>query len=887
MIRTTATKIRTRMQKASWPKPTGHKIKIYNPKWSQKGGNKLIQKRQLKDLIAVFRSEYSPRNLNNRSDDVSVKIELGNNSNFNIPINNDHVSGLSDKPHLYLIYERDKEDNQGTNAEQNKEKDNERIYLQPNKIAKNGTWKLIAGFIPWKIRSRKIRLKHGDTYFLGKPWQCFSLFDWSVGETVKIEYYSPLPFPYNVYRFCQTWFKKGLIFVSSLIGLFLLWIVLSWSTVPGAESLPVFNGAPVVIFASDFKTPLKPLPTQRPANVADLAQFGEYLPNAVVASEDRRFYSHRGVDARGILRAVFSLVTLQSSQGASTIDQQTARILYPKWVGRNLERRFARTILAKPTTIWRKLRELPLAVKIDNNHSKEEVLLAYLNAAPLGREKYGFVEAADYYFKKPVSQLNLAEVATLVAMLPEPNNYIDEGLCSSQGQFYLERLSRRRRRVIDWMVREGYLENVGLARQAKLIPVTNLFDASVCRPSDSNPIVPRIYSSLIYQELFHLMQEEYRQGNLVVETTIDPRKQRQAQRSLESFVKSQGEPRGISQGALVSIEPASGEVVALVEAVEPQIERYLYKDPKDKKDVLTEDRKICEAVAGNRCIKLEYNFASREEHPPGSTFKVFAYTAAIEKGVSPNKIYDCKPVTWEGETFSATQWKDSYCESQSGSLDMLTAMGVSDNLTAMKVGKDAGLKRIIEMAKRMGISSKLEDKPRLVLGLNPVTLLDTTSAYGVLANRGYKKRPHVIRRIVDISSPECSYQNYQNNPQCFTLYAYDGDFVSGLKPDSRGNRRIVSEAVADKMTVLMQGTVADGVNGRPRGTASVIDIRNAAGKTGTSDKRKDLWFVGYVPNELVTGVWLGNPSFNREETNVTSTDAAQVWADYMRGIGYR
>jgi penicillin-binding protein 1A len=770
-------------------------------------------------------------------------------------------------------------------------KRNNNIYIQTSKTAKNGIWKLYWGLIPIPCNGKEHQLNHGNTYFLSWPILFFSLFDWSIGTSVKIKYYNPIPFPFNVIRNLKILILRSLKLAGTLIVSFLIpfviWLILNWSDVPG-EKLPAFNGAPVVIYASDYRTPLKPLPAPRPNNIEDLSSFGRYLPSAVLASEDRRYRQHFGVDILGIIRSLISGVFFKTPQGGSTIHQQVARTLYPNWVQRNLEYKLANTLLEKPVTLLRKILEIPVAIKLNFSHSKKEILLTYLNSAPLGREQYGFAEASQYYFNKSVDKLNLTESATLVALLTEPNNFVNIGLCSSNGTKYLNKLSDRRRRVIDWMQKEGYINNVGLIRQAKLIPITNLFDSKVCHPTENNPIIPRIYESLIYRELYNLMQEEYQEGNLVIETSIDAHKQRQAQRSLEGFVKSKGQKRGVSQGALVSINSTNGEIVAVVEAVEPQTPYYGYKrQPNDKDRVFTRDEKEC--LAGDSCIKLQYNFATGEDLFPGSTFKVFAYTAAIEEGVSPGKIYNCEPFNFAGERFDANNWKDSYCQSVRGSIDMLTAMGTSDNLTALKVAKDAGLERVIKTAQRMGINSKLDNNPRLILGNSPVKLLEMTKGYGVLASRGYKTHPHLIRRIIDISSPQCSYKNYRHNPECVVLYAYDGDTAAGLKPAQQKSveeKQVISSDVADKVTDLMRATVADSGNGRPKGTASNVNIRNAAGKTGTTEQRQDLWFIGFVPGDLVTGVWLGNPTFERKPTNVGSADAAQVWQDYMESSGY-
>ena len=212
---------------------------------------------------------------------------------------------------------------------------------------------------------------------------------------------------------------------------------------------------------------------------------------------------------------------------------------------------------------------------------------------------------------------------------------------------------------------------------------------------------------------------------------------------------------------------------------------------------------------------------------------------------------------------------------------METAFKLSDNLIAMKLAKDAGIDNVIQTARKMGITSTLKpiDRPRLALGNTPVKLLDLTSAYGVFANQGFKTRPHLINRVIDINNPNCDWQNYREDKDCQVVYAFYGDSERGLKPDTRGEGQVISQQTAKNMTKLLQATVSSG-------TAQNVNIVKAGGKTGTSGKRQDLWFVGYVPNDMVTGVWLGNPRFDRREegTNVTSKDAAQVWNNYIKSI---
>lgn len=795
-----------------------------------------------------------------------------------------------------------------------------------------GLWKLIFGFLPWQLKkNKKHDLRHGDILFLGNPY--LFLF----GDSVLIRYTNPIGFPYNIRRAVKNLVLELTKTVVALSFFFLLfftaYLAIFWQTVPGKE-IPEVKSLPLIIYASDQRTSLKNLPQNRSEYIKEISAFGQYLPKVVVVSEDERFYQHQGIDPKGVLRAILSTL-LGSSQGGSTLDQQVARTLYPEWIGVNLEAQLSDTILAKFATILRKLKEYPVAIKLNQNHTKDEILLAYLNSVYLGVNVNGFADASQYYFHKSVKELSLLEVTTLAAMLSKPNDYIygSGGLCNQninnnrQNPPFVD-LVNIRAKNLDKMLKKGLISSAELAEFQDRSPVS-LFDTNICNSSDSEKIFPRLDGdSLVYKELEILGYKGQRQSNLIVETTLDHDKQTIAQNLLTTFVKN-NKDRNISQGALVSIDSTNGEIVALIEAVEPQEEKYKYKireqsqckveqkeclknsNNQNDKNIceqkynecifpITSDREECDneenREKGTDCIKLAYNFATKEELLPGSTFKMFAYASAIEQGFSPSENrYDCKSFTFEGEDFAYSIFEETdrfYCKSENlPPTNMFTAIKVSDNLIAIKVSQDAGLNKVIEMAKRMKITSSLKNlssdkksndpQPRLVLGTNPVKLIEMTSAYGILANQGERKRPHIINRVIDISDSRCDWHNYYDDSDCKIVYSYYGE--AGLNPDTRGNERVLSVTTATEMTELLKTVVED------KGTASNVNISKAAGKTGTSAKAKNLWFIGYIPQDLVTGVWLGNPSFKNEDidrTNVTSKDAARIWQDYMTQIGY-
>lgn len=759
----------------------------------------------------------------------SWPLLLGNSSNCHVTIRNAQVS----RSHVQI-------DRYG-----------DQYILSSPKVTTNGTFKSFS----WG-RWRRIDnepgsypLSHGDTFVLGQLGH---------PDTVILRFWDPPALPVRVAlavrRLCVVVFCT----LIAIVLCFALVLALTWSKIPG-EILPEFVDAPLIFYANDRQTLIteEAIPPQ-PIQPQSLAEFPELLPKAVLASEDSRYRWHVGVDPFSIVRAAlfnlyFQLQGSDQREGGSTLTQQVARTVYSEWVGRE-------------SNIGRKLKEAAVAIKLNFSHSKDDILRTYLNTVFLGRGNNGFGEAAQDYFKKSVQELKLDEIVTLVAMLPGPNGF---DLCGRESAEGLEALRGYRNRVLERMQDQGMVDR----SLSRLIALNNLFDRSLCGGSESSdPLIPRIYDSLLYKELYNDVQlnaEEVDLGNLIIETTLDPQAQKLAQ-SLVNQTVTDLDGQGVGEGALVSLDSRTGAIRALVSSREPQVGTEVTVtletvNPETKEKEQKQEKEI-----------VFYDYAI-EDLPPGSTFKLFAYGAALEKGVSPDKVYPCAPFEWAGESFTPENWGWS-C---GNGLDMWQAMASSDNFVAVKVAQDAGLNNMVKLAERLGIRSPLDPVPRLVLGLSPVKLLDMTNAFGTISNEGKHNRPHLISRIIDISDSTCreNLKQYDTNPACRVIYAYEGDDRSGLKPDFEFNRSVLRPEVAQNLTDLMAGVT----NG---GTADVVNIPGAVGKTGTSDGARDLWFIGYVPENLVTGIWLGNKAGFRDPTKATSGDAAALWQRYMEALGY-
>jgi membrane peptidoglycan carboxypeptidase len=263
-------------------------------------------------------------------------------------------------------------------------------------------------------------------------------------------------------------------------------------------------------------------------------------------------------------------------------------------------------------------------------------------------------------------------------------------------------------------------------------------------------------------------------------------------------------------------------------------------------------------VGGVDYQKSQFNRATAAQRQPGSTFKLFAYAAALEQGISPNKVYSC----------DALQWMRSFPGCNHGAVggaNMYQGFALSENVTALRVGRDAGLPKVAEVAHRLGVNSELEEVPALVLGQSVVNVLEMTGAYGAVANGGRWNRPKVIKRIYD--SGVCKDRTKPRT--CREIYAYD--------TDRQRNKKVLGPNVTGILRDLLRGVVTNGT-----GKDAAIG-RGEAGKTGTTDRNVDLWFIGFVPKEqLVTGIWLGND--DNSPTRGSSAQSAQLWGKYMGSI---
>lgn len=376
-----------------------------------------------------------------------------------------------------------------------------------------------------KRRVNTLELRHGDILTLGPP---------ELAASVRLQYFDPPP----LYVRATNWAAYG---VGGVAALLALGIGIEWtkfSVVP----LPTATQGPVIVYARDGETPLRQPRSTAHIDMKRLSDFSPYLPDAVVASEDSRFYWHLGVDPIGILRAVgVNLRGGEFREGASTVTQQVARSLFRNYVG-------------PEDSLTRKLREAIVALKLETFYSKDFLLLAYLNRVYLGVDTYGFEDASRYYFDKSAKDLNLPEAAILVAILPAPNSF---NFCGDEQSY--QRAITYRNRVINRMLAQGKI-NQEAANRARRSPIE--VSRRVCE-EQANTIAPYFYS-YVFQELQSILGKELAtEGNFIIETQLDPKIQAKAEAALRNSVSNAGSVYRFSQGAVVTLDSSTGGVIAM------------------------------------------------------------------------------------------------------------------------------------------------------------------------------------------------------------------------------------------------------------------------------------------------------------------------------------
>jgi 1A family penicillin-binding protein len=533
------------------------------------------------------------------------------------------------------------------------------------------------------------------------------------------------------------------------------------------------------------------------------------LVRAVVAIEDRRFYRHGGIDVVRIAgAAVNNMLKLRAEQGGSTITQQVARL----------------TFLAPEKTIRRKLQEVVLAVRLERMFTKKEILELYLNKAYFGDGLYGVEAASLGYFGKHASDLDVAEAALIAGLVKAPSSYAPTVAAAR---------AIKRRNVVLRAMRDAHDIDEKTYRIALRRP---LLHSDALRRDKA---YGQYFKEEVRKQLVEMFGWErvYREG-LKVETTLDLDLQEAADaeiaRSLSQIEQRQARsPRStdadLLQAALVALDPATGEVRAM--------------------------------VGGRDFDRSRFNRATQSRRQPGSAFKPFVYAAALEQGYTPATV-----ITGLSEPIQTARgrWLPGDDHNAGDAITMRAALRISSNRAAVRMLQTIGVPVAVDYAKRLGLGD-MPDVPSLALGSGEVTLLSITAAYGAFANEGQLTTPFLIRRVTD-SKGEVLYQRHATT------------------------RAVVSPATAFLVTSMLQDVIDGGTAWNVRQMGFRLP---AAGKTGTTSDYKDAWFVGYTPHlvtgvwvgydearTIVRGGYaadLAVPLWTRFMTAATREDKAQIF----------
>ncbi|MBI2884082.1 MAG: PBP1A family penicillin-binding protein [Candidatus Methylomirabilis oxyfera] len=660
---------------------------------------------------------------------------------------------------------------------------------------------------------------------------------------------------------------------------------------PTLEALEEYQPSLVTTLYSDHDEPFATLFEQKRFWIP-LDKIPRHLISGVIAVEDAQFYQHRGINFRGIARALLvNLRALRPVEGGSSITQQLAKLL----------------LLTPEKHLSRKIKEAVLAIEIEKRYSKEKILELYLNQVYFGYGAYGVESAAHTYFKKPVDQLNLAEAATLAGLPRAPNYYspiTDK-----------ERAIRRRNHVLTRMAEEGFVTKQETA--SALAASFNEF------PFEKTRNLGPYFVEYIRQQL----EERYGtyavyHGGLKVYTTLNIVAQRSAETALLDGLREIDKARGFraprtrsstsavaGKGVLPYLIPKAGETLSatvtkvLPKAITVQAGGYqgdialdkvpwldssqprqqfqtgmevkvqvlsvnkqkktlslnLEQDPEIEGAFLAMDPRdggVKAMIGGYDFERSKFNRALQARRQPGSAFKPFVYAAAFDRGLTPSTIINDAPVSYsllvDGKR---TEWSpENYDRKFRGQTTLRYGLEHSINVVAVKLIERIGVDPVIELARNLGIESTLRREYALALGVSEVTLSELVSAFGVFAHSGIRFPPYGIRKVTDNKG-------------------------ALLEEHIPMGQQVMRKETAFVLTNVLQGVIERGTGSRAR-----VLGRPVAGKTGTTQAATDAWFIGYTP-DLVAGVWIGHDtkrSLGPHESSATL--AVPIWTRFMQRV---
>ncbi len=560
--------------------------------------------------------------------------------------------------------------------------------------------------------------------------------------------------------------------------------------------------------------------------IRDFDEIPQAMKDALISIEDRRFFSHWGVDLRRIFGAIReNLRRLDPTrQGASTLTQQLARNLYQK-VGRQSS---SASLELVRSSYARKIREAITAVHIERLYTKREILVMYLNTVFFGHDAFGLRSAARLYFDKEIGDLTIEECALIAGLLKAPNKY---------SPLVNPNEARTRRNVVlVEMVRAGKLGRAH-ARRLGAEPVR----VHRGQRAETYGLAP-YFVEYVRRQLDDRYGKSLYQDGYTVRTTVHSRMQQIAERLFSeqldavqvkvdahvAKLDSTQLPASVStlvQGAFVAMDPKSGEILVM--------------------------------IGGRRGDK--YNRAYQAKRQAGSSFKPFVYTVALDNGRFPIDVLDDNAITIT-ERDGSVWTPENYDRKFKGRMTLREGFMQSRNIIALKLAKEVTAGRISQYAHAMGLSTRMKEVPSIGIGSSEVILLEMVAAYAVFPNRGILVEPTAVRSVEDA----------------------DGNII-----ERSASRRteVLRPAVAVLMTDMLRSVMDPKGLGTGRGARTRYGFRSpAGGKTGTTNDYIDAWFIGFTP-DLVAGVWIGVDDQRVSLANQAGSAAAlPLWARFMREV---
>ncbi|HEV8303595.1 MAG TPA: PBP1A family penicillin-binding protein [Gemmatimonadales bacterium] len=617
----------------------------------------------------------------------------------------------------------------------------------------------------------------------------------------------------------------------------------SWTRVCAAERCPsisriIGSQGPQQtskVFAADGRL-ITELGIER-RTVVPLAEMPLHVRQAFIAVEDKRFYSHHGIDYLRVLGALKAdILSLSWAEGFSTITMQLARNVFPDQISRE-------------KTPTRKLKEARVAVELERNFPKDTILELYLNQIGLGPNIFGVEAAAQVFFGKSARDLNVAEAATLAALPKAPGTY--------NPRTHPDRAVARRNIVLGLMREQGFLTPED-AEQWKAYPLV-----LTSRRTSYGDVAPYFVEWLRTDFLGPRFGRDLYEKGLRIYTTLDLDMQEAAERALQSQLdeieagvysngkfegrstyreyiergRASGEDQGpfspYLQGALVALDAKTGNILAM--------------------------------VGGRDFVDSKWNRATQSVRPPGSTFKPFVYSAAVRAGWPVDTMLDDSPLNPPVIQLDSSLWQPKdYDDTTLGAIPMRMSLYLSRNLSTIKLGMALGEQTVIGEVRRYGITTALPPYPSIHIGAKGVKPLEIIAAYTAFANLGTRVVPIGIQRIEDRQGTILYQSTVQKEPV--------------MDPEH-------SWLMLDMLRDVMRCQPGTGVNRCGTAAGAVAGLRvPMGGKTGTTDDYTDAWFVGFTP-EIVAGIWIGYDLQQRIMANAGGGRiVAPAWTKFMRDV---